>query len=349
MGRANWALKTDEENFDEPKGASENGGGKSEEIGDDDESGGSKAGDAAQESAADNLTEALKKTREADKDKGRAIIQQRALWDSLLETRIRLQRSDTAANRLPHPNNLAPYVTSEKGQEAVQSFLKEVLSFSDELLTLRKRLAEVNEPEVEVPYHPTCVRTLQKWSNKIAAVTPSNLSARSGKSFRGGATRSTVELVEDALGESGAKALGRTRVRRSAGGRIGAQVSSEADGAEGDAEVFDDLDFYQALLRDVIDSRTGAEGTWYFQDYVLLLTWSGLETDDWMARQRMKKAKKVVDTKASKGRKLRYEVHEKLQNFMVPVPTVTWHEEQIDELFANLLGREIGRADGTPA
>jgi hypothetical protein len=32
------------------------------------------------------------------------------------------------------------------------------------------------------------------------------------------------------------------------------------DGAEGDAEVFDDLDFYQTLLRDVIDSRTGADG-----------------------------------------------------------------------------------------
>ncbi|CAE6495370.1 unnamed protein product [Rhizoctonia solani] len=344
----------DEENLSEPKSVSEDEGDKSEERVNKDESGGSEAGDASQESPTNNLTEALKQTREADKDKGRAIVQQRTLWDSLLETRIRLQKSATAANRLPHPNNLAAYVTSEKGQEAVQSLLKEVLSFSDELLTLRKRLAQVNEPEIEIPsakkrkidsedetleqqtrektaaaiemdeaYHPTCVQTLQKWSNKIAAVTPASLSARSGKSFRGSGVRSTVELVEDALGESGAKAIGRTRVRRSVGPRIGTQVSSEAEGAEGDAEVFDDLDFYQALLRDVIDSRTGAG-------------------DDWMARQRTKKAKKVVDTKASKGRKLRYEVHEKLQNFMVPVPTATWHEEQIDELFANLLGVVCG-------
>lgn len=36
----------------------------------------------------------------------------------------------------------------------------------------------------------------------------------------------------------------------------------------------------------------------------------------------------------------RYEVHEKLQNFMVPVPVHNgWHEEQIDELFASLLGK----------
>ena len=45
-----------------------------------------------------------------------------------------------------------------------------------------------------------------------------------------------------------------------------------------------------------------------------------------------------MDTKASKGRKLRYEVHAKLQNFMVPVPVAggDWHEEQIDDLFLSL-------------
>ena len=36
----------------------------------------------------------------------------------------------------------------------------------------------------------------------------------------------------------------------------------------------------------------------------------------------------------------RYHVHEKVQNFMVPVPVVgSWHEEQIDELFSSLLGK----------
>jgi protein AATF/BFR2 len=36
----------------------------------------------------------------------------------------------------------------------------------------------------------------------------------------------------------------------------------------------------------------------------------------------------------------RYEVHEKLQNFMVPVPVPgAWHDEQIDELFTSLLGK----------
>jgi protein AATF/BFR2 len=42
-----------------------------------------------------------------------------------------------------------------------------------------------------------------------------------------------------------------------------------------------------------------------------------------------------------------YEVHEKLQNFMVPVPvTGVWHEEQIDELFSSLLGRGFEHSMG---
>ena len=47
---------------------------------------------------------------------------------------------------------------------------------------------------------------------------------------------------------------------------------------------------------------------------------------------------KVVDDRQ------RYEVHEKIQNFMVPIPLISdgWHEEKIDELFASLLGNGTG-------
>lgn len=37
------------------------------------------------------------------------------------------------------------------------------------------------------------------------------------------------------------------------------------------------------------------------------------------ALARGKKVKKQVDTRASKGRKIRYHVHEKAQNFMIPI------------------------------
>jgi protein AATF/BFR2 len=50
------------------------------------------------------------------------------------------------------------------------------------------------------------------------------------------------------------------------------------------------------------------------------------------------KKKKNVDTKASKGRKIRYHVHEKLMNFMAPVPVATWHNDMVNELFVGLFG-----------
>lgn len=62
--------------------------------------------------------------------------------------------------------------------------------------------------------------------------------------------------------------------------------------------------------------------------------------------QRQFKVKKVVDTKASKGRKMRYTVHEKLQNFMAPEDRGAWGERQRGELFGSLLGARVRMEEG---
>ncbi|RUP46188.1 apoptosis antagonizing transcription factor-domain-containing protein [Jimgerdemannia flammicorona] len=95
-----------------------------------------------------------------------------------------------------------------------------------------------------------------------------------------------------------------------------------------DPEIFDDTDFYGQLLRELIESR--------MVDATDDPAAAGLR---WAALKQSKQRKKIVDTKASKGRRLRYHVHEKLQNFMAPVPAGTWHEEMTDELYASLLGK----------
>ncbi|KAF9161503.1 hypothetical protein DFQ26_004496 [Actinomortierella ambigua] len=110
-------------------------------------------------------------------------------------------------------------------------------------------------------------------------------------------------------------------------GRLDAHLSNH------DEEIFDDTDFYQQLLRELIESRM-------------------VDNDDptamgmrWAALRQSKQSKKAVDTKASKGRRLRYHVHDKLQSFMAPVPAGTWHEEMTEELFSSLLGRQSGLKD----
>lgn len=67
-----------------------------------------------------------------------------------------------------------------------------------------------------------------------------------------------------------------------------------------------------------------------------------------MAAARDAKTKKNVDVKASKGRKLKYTVHEELQNYMAPEDRGRWTGRQVDEFFGSLLGRrvEIGEEGG---
>ncbi|KAG6888655.1 hypothetical protein C0995_006773 [Termitomyces sp. Mi166 len=309
------------------------------------------------ERGADISSELIKK-READRKKGKAVSRQIALWDSLLDARIRLQKAVTAANRLPPPLDLKEHLEQPECQEALNTLLKEAAALSEDLFQLQEHLLQTNDsisppprkrrklesdddPPVdyvqwledathdasalEQAYHPHLVQTLSKWSAKIQAVAPSILlpSNRGAFSSRNSQnTKTILQLIDETLSDH-TKLLARTQIRRSKGARIGVPEVSDDEGPQEDSNVFDDTDFYQQMLRDVIDSKGNGSGG-----------------DDWMAIQKQKKAKKKVDTKASKGRKLRYETHEKLQNFMVPVPIVGgWHEEQIDELFASLLGK----------
>lgn len=54
-----------------------------------------------------------------------------------------------------------------------------------------------------------------------------------------------------------------------------------------------------------------------------------------------RKRRKQVDRRASKGRKLRYHVHEKLVNFVAPRPPAA-EPAFATQLFANLFGRQAG-------
>lgn len=194
-------------------------------------------------------------------------------------------------------------------------------------LTTLSATASVYEAE----YHAYLVPTLRKWSAKVQAVAPNVLLPAERGSFkhavngRQGAP-SVVDVIDDTLRSDAEKLLVRTRMAREHDDDDGEDGDGEDKEQEKDgAEAFDDTDFYQQLLRDIIESRgaNGEEGE-----------------QEWVRRQKARKAKrkKTVDTKASKGRKLRYQVHEKLQNFMVPIPVShgAWHEEQVDELFASL-------------
>lgn len=96
-----------------------------------------------------------------------------------------------------------------------------------------------------------------------------------------------------------------------------------------DENIFDDGDYYQIMLKELIESRM-ADSEDPIQLSMKLAQLKQLQN---------KKSKKQVDTRASKGRKIRYAVQEKIQNFMAAEPRGTWHQEMINELFSGLFGK----------
>lgn len=106
--------------------------------------------------------------------------------------------------------------------------------------------------------------------------------------------------------------------------------------------VYDDTLFYQSLLRDLVEQRMSSSdaitnGIDALQIHLPINPVTGMRKD---------KVKKVVDTRASKGRKMRFNVHEKLQNFMAPEDRTTWSTRARDEFFASLLGRPASKVLG---
>lgn len=135
------------------------------------------------------------------------------------------------------------------------------------------------------------VQTLSKWSSKIQAVAPSVLLPSNRGTFSKGRQqlKSAAQLIDETLADHD-KLLAKTQISRGKKGRIGVLQEENVNVSDAaDPDIFDDTDFYQRILRDIIDARGDNNAG-----------------EDWMVSQKQKKAKKKVDTKASKGRKLRF-------------------------------------------
>lgn len=107
------------------------------------------------------------------------------------------------------------------------------------------------------------------------------------------------------------RTVAKSRVPRGEVRRIGHAEEPLDPGSVDLDGFFEDGDFYQQMLRDVIDSKGGLSGNLKRLSYVWRRshTFIGGSTD---INDRPKKIKKKVDTKASKGRKLRFVSNERL-------------------------------------
>lgn len=292
-----------------------------------------------QRSVAASLAQATK----ADVEKGVAVKKQKTTFDTLLNSRIKLQKSLVASNTLIAipTDDLTMQLRQandslDAAENAAVAFWASVNSFREDLIARRtgeKRKRGsldarssidqlVNKMQAqEDSWAPHRNATLQRWSRKAQAAT--------ALPERGIINKSANQpTIIDALQEH---LSNRDRLFKRAHTARSCSPFQVANRIQEDERIYDDADFYGLLLKELLEQR-GADS----------VAAANVDLTSGMDLRRAAKAKKHVDTKASKGRKLRYTVHEKLQNFMAPEDRSTWGERQADDLFRGLFGQRMG-------
>jgi protein AATF/BFR2 len=288
-----------------------------------------------------SFTSTLAAGAEADAAKGQAVKKQRKTFDTLLNTRIRLQKALISTNSMaaePHKDSSAPASSVEAAEAAALTLLNNLTDLRislEEARTGHKRKRAVfdsNTPSSEIWSSissseksglPHRKAVLERWSTKTRATTVTNNKNRLNAS----ATQTLTEVLDSQLQSS--HLVTRTQVPRSC-----APIQSNASnkGSQPDPTIYDDADFYGLMLKELLEQRSADNANGGTAEFVVQAPWQ-------IAREA--KTKKVVDTKASKGRRLRYTVQEKLQNFMAPEERGDWGERQRDELFSSLFGQRV--------
>lgn len=298
----------------------------------------------------------------ADLAKGKAIKQQQSAFDALLNTRIRLQKALIATNSLLLPltaENTDHLVTVRAAESAALNLWSQLDSLRQSLHPPAK-LKSRKRPFAAIPSTPTSelwarmqtqdsISTphnraiLAKWSSRLHPPAQLRSSLSTNLSSQ---TPLPVLLDQHLSPQNTTRLIARTRIPRSC---APLQASSRHSLAS-NASIYDDADFYTLLLRDLVDRRMADPATSFHSTTASTAVLpSTLSMPDLQAAKRMRRAN--VDTKASKGRKMRYTVHEKLRDFMVREDRGTWGERRVDELFGSLFGgqRKVELGEGSDA
>ncbi|KAG6105003.1 rRNA-processing protein bfr2 [Claviceps sp. LM454 group G7] len=326
------ALLDGGESDSEENGSDEDGDGDDDE----DSEGSSDKGDAPAKGSLTARPNLSALSNHADVDKGIAIQKQRKIYDGLLNLRIRLQKALVAANSFPtvDPGSDGDSEPYEAAEEAAMKLLNTISSLRENFATQtaagtkRKRDLEISmsnadiwkqlreEDAVATPFRED---TMEKWSKKVQSVNMAQFHRL------GHQNTNLMSALQEQLLVPNNRLVKRSKVPRSCAPAQLAQKVTEDD------YVYDDADFYQVLLKELVDQRT-VEGSGKQASAVPTVM---------VTATKEAKLRKQVDRKASKGRKMRFTVHEKLQNFMAPEDRRSWEQGAIDRFFGTLFGRKM--------
>ncbi|KAL3476299.1 apoptosis-antagonizing transcription factor [Aspergillus californicus] len=298
----------------------------------------------------------ISQAAKTDATKGKSVKQQRATFDALLNTRIKLQKGLTTANQI----TAAAQTETLDDDDALKSAESAALTLWSTLEDLRLTLADAQtqdeskkrkrpfpasqttstsslwkrmvELESDAVSHRRAI--LDKWSTKVRG-THNTLANSKTKLIGAAASQQSITAVLDAhIASETADLRAAKRARKhSTNGTAAGSTEAQPD----QTPTYDDASFYQSLLRDLVEQRmSSSDAITNGLDTLHILPSRDVHH---VTGMRKDKVKKEIDTRASKGRKMRFEVHEKLQNFMAPEDRGVWTGRAREEFFASLLGR----------
>ncbi|CAB4299914.1 unnamed protein product [Prunus armeniaca] len=289
----------------------------------------------------------LKRHKDEDLLKGQAVKNQRALWDKTLEFRFLLQKAFSSSNRLPQEPVRSLFCDSHEGVNAAYSDLVNTSKRTlDSLVELEEALLEKNPSIVQATDSKSARskhsessnnadgdedwsrisqllssiatfrnKSIDKWQRKTQVTTGAAAIKSKLHAFNQNISEQVASYMRDP-----SRMVKQMQMRRSAIGVFGTmdgQVpgrentpkgeETQCDAgaqADGDPELLDDSEFYQQLLKEFFETIDPASS----------------ETSFYSLKKLQTKKRKIVDRRASKSRKIRYNVHEKIVNFMAPEP-----------------------------
>ncbi|XP_063937583.1 uncharacterized protein LOC108196688 isoform X2 [Daucus carota subsp. sativus] len=307
-----------------------------------------------------DLLKNLRRQKDEDVLKGQAVKNQKALWDKTLELRFLLQKAFSNSNRLPQdPIRSSLCDSSSETSEAYSDLITTSKKTLDSIQKLQEALLEKN-PTITQGADGTSgkntkqlkasenlmVEEDQEWSkisemqsrivsfrNKAVDKWQRRTQVTTGAAAIKGKLQAFNQSISDQVSaymRDPSRMVNGMQQRRSAIAIFGtdpetSNITKEEE-VNGDPELLDDSEFYQQLLKEFFETidPTSSEAAFY-------------------ALKRMQtKKRKVVDQRASKSRKIRYHVHEKIVNFMAPRPMNL--PPMAPKLFENLFGLKVQKA-----
>ncbi|KPI39331.1 Protein bfr2 [Cyphellophora attinorum] len=271
--------------------------------------------------------------------KGAAVQQQNDAHDRLLDARIKLQKALTTSNQLE--NNLGVNdieSAATRAQEAALTLWSTIDSIRCDILahSQKSALSEHSSKKRKIsPLDPSPSTALSALYSQTQSLESTALPVRQSalnhwyaRTRPNTSTSASSGAVRSALSLSGDD----TTISSILSSYLTTNLSNLTTSAQPAPTTYNDTPFYQSLLTSLISSRTNAAAISSALPPTSTPAINGIKPP---------RVKSNRDTKASKGRKIRYTVHEKLLNFMAPEDRSTWTTEARREFFGSLFGGVI--------